>query len=1639
MTINQSTNRAAINWNTFNIGQGYTVQFNQPGTKSITLNRVVGGVPSNIQGSLLANGQVWIQNANGVLFGSGATINVNSLFVTTKNIDVNQFMSGSNTFDLTSTGLNAGIINDGSITAQGYVTLVGDQVRNTGTINANRVILAAGDSATVALDNGQGINITLTNTTANALVENSGKIQTGNDGTVLLTAQGKDTLLNTVINLSGVVKAGTIVADANNTGDVAVTGKLDASNEQGEGGTVVLSGNRVGLFNDAIIDISGDTKGGTAIIGGDKLGKVPGSSAAGFINEVTLADTTQIDSGVKIDAGSAHGDGGFIETSGKNLSVQGTISAAAPNGKAGLWLIDPTDLTISTGGDGNVSAGPGTFEPTGSPSTVNNTTIQNALVSTDVLITTLTGPNTVGQSGNITQDAGADITSVTANNLTMEAAGNITLNGNISLQGGDLELTADADDTGDGAVTVSADSTIALNGGNLTIWGNTTGTTDTIAVLINGNLTGIGSGTITGNANDGFGIALLNTLDVVGGNLNITGKSVSNIGVAIYNAVTVESGGNLNITGETNSGQVAVVTFGTVSTLTVSDGNAVIRGTANSGRGVELQGDVTVNGDGVLNITGTTNTGAFGISVRRALEVTNGEVTLNGTANTDHGVELYGAIAVSDRGSLNITGKSDADLGIVTFTASTLTVDDGEVTLNGTSNSGRGIELEGAVVVDIGSLNITGKSDGDIGFAGYGALTVIDGNAIINGTSSTGDGVYLDNDLTVVVSGGSLNITGESASDIGVSVLSTLNATDGGVLNIRGDSTSGTGVQLAAVAIEVDNDSILNITGESDTGIGVQAIVDTAILANIVGNMSITGVSRSDNYGVRVDSLDPALVISQGNITLNGTSASNTGLFFDDALTDLTINDTGNVTLEGHSSGDNNANAGVDLSKTATVVAETGSLNIIGNAVAGIGAHLGDFRVSDTGNVSITGTSTDGGGVRMGDINTSGNSKVTANGTSDDDLGTGIDAINISDSSSVDIRGNSDGAFLHGVEVFGNIALSGGNLTVNGTASGAGEGIWLFGNSLDMTGGNASFNGTSVDGYGVDVFTNITASAGSNLTINGESDTEIGVSLILDTMTVSGGNVDINGVSNDFRGVSLADAAVVVVNDGSLDITGISDAGRGVSLGTGNSITVNDGDLNITGKSDGNNYGVVDFGKLTVTGGNANINGTSNTSDGVAFGDTVNVSGGDVMVNGTSNTGIGVYLVSVMEAINNGNLSVNGISASGTGVNVEGGSILLAGASTFTVDGRSASGAGISLDGTLNTTSSNAAALTGESTDGAGILIGGGTGFALSGNGTLDMIGNSHNPGSTVNNGPTAHASIRIGNLTVSEDATLNAAGNTDTGDGVKLLKGGTVEVADNGILNLTGTATTTGDGADLNGDILLTGNAKLTITGSSVTGNDIEDDSNFTSTSALTPNIASALTGTVINGGGEIDDRNPPSPGGGGGGGGGGAGAALGAAAVGGLIALLAGGEDEIWALETPQALTGDSNLAPLWCNAMLDYVEISADQKQAFVRLHTQEGLIERTLPLKEGSNGTKHYGVVDNITGEYAELSFNSETQEYFFQESGTHAGQPYAVKSHGWLGKKENATDPTKGNYELSDEGCAVPPAVVETPPPPPPTP
>ncbi|MGB3432130.1 filamentous hemagglutinin N-terminal domain-containing protein [Achromobacter sp.] len=254
VSINQQTQKLVIDWNRFDIGAGESVTFNQPGASAIALNKVNGLSPSSIQGRLEANGQVFLVNPNGVVFGRGAEVNVGGLVASTKQISDADFNAGNYRFVGSS---NASVLNQGAITARdrGYVALLGAKVSNQGVIQARlgRVALAAGDDFIVNFDGNGLLDLQVNGAALAALTENSGLLR-ADGGQVLMTGQAAGATLQTVVNNQGVIEAqalqgqaGKITLDGGDAGGVVAAGRLNvsAAAAQGGGGTVDMRGRQV--------------------------------------------------------------------------------------------------------------------------------------------------------------------------------------------------------------------------------------------------------------------------------------------------------------------------------------------------------------------------------------------------------------------------------------------------------------------------------------------------------------------------------------------------------------------------------------------------------------------------------------------------------------------------------------------------------------------------------------------------------------------------------------------------------------------------------------------------------------------------------------------------------------------------------------------------------------------------------------------------------------------------------------------------------------------------------------------------------------------------------------------------------------------------------------------------------------------------------------------------------------------------------------------------------------------------------------------------------------------------------------------------------------------------------------------------
>ncbi|MBU2700962.1 filamentous hemagglutinin family protein [Sporomusaceae bacterium BoRhaA] len=475
LDIHQTSGRLGIDWQSFSIDKGNTVNFYQPGRDSIALNRVLGNDASNIYGNLNANGQVFLCNPNGVLFAKGAQVNVGGLVASTLNLSDSDFQNAANSqYTFTGNGSGTGtVVNEGAITAAdgGYVALLGTNVANNGVIVAQKGTTALGAGQAVTLNfNGDGLlNLAVSQAALNASAANHNLIQ-ADGGQVIMTARAANALAGSVVNNSGIIEArglenrnGVITLDGGTSGTVPGTvtnsGTLDASGKAGgqTGGTVKVLGDKVGLTGTSTIDVSGDKGGGTALVGGNFQGKGPEPNArtttvaaGASINADAITsgnggkvavwsdDKTVFSGTISARGGSQSGDGGQVETSGHHtltLSKDAKVVTTAPQGQVGNWLLDPTDYTIGTGATG--------------ANYWNNVDLGNSLNSTGITVQTAT---TGSDAGDITVTASVSWSS--ANSLTLSAYHDVDVYGDIQNSGG-AAVKLRADNTGTGSGTVN--------------------------------------------------------------------------------------------------------------------------------------------------------------------------------------------------------------------------------------------------------------------------------------------------------------------------------------------------------------------------------------------------------------------------------------------------------------------------------------------------------------------------------------------------------------------------------------------------------------------------------------------------------------------------------------------------------------------------------------------------------------------------------------------------------------------------------------------------------------------------------------------------------------------------------------------------------------------------------------------------------------------------------------------------------------------------------------------------------------------------------------------------------------------------------------------------------------------------------
>jgi filamentous hemagglutinin family protein len=679
VTVNQSSSRAIINWQTFNIAPNEITHFVQPGASSVVLNRVTGGLgASDINGVIKANGGVYIVNPDGILFGPSARINVGSFLGTTHNIADNDFMTGKNNFAIPGNP-SASIVNQGSVTAAsgGFAALVAPGVRNDGiiTVPLGKIALASGNGFTldfygdslIKLQPGDAIandvRDVATGQTLATLVQNTGKLK-AKGGTVTLTAVAAKQVLDSVINGSGVIEANTVgtknglvvfgaaTADALPTNapvqTVKVSGKVTAAGKKTgtTGGKIQITGQNIQISG-AHLNASGKAGGGIILVGGDFSGDNPAALAVTQYGQsfemvpTPNATTVSVDAASTINAsavssgnggkvvvwsnletafagstlatgGTAGGNGGFVETSGAALNIDGSfVSTAAPKGQPGHWLLDPFDFTIDASAASSIKTG---------------------LVSGDVSIATL--PD--GNPGNGDINVKAAITWSTNSTLLLDAYHSVTVNAPIN--GASLAIVTNDKGTG-GLFTVNAPVTLssgysfngadyqlvttaqqlqAISSGNYAL-GND--------ITLTGSFTPLGPPAFFGNL-EGLGHTI-SGLSIVGTAPDTTAGTGTSAGLFVALGGTIENltVSGANITGSSNAaGVLAGISYGTIYNVAVSGAitvtvqptitfEAAIGGLvgANSGQIISSNASVALTYNNTLpNGTSTDNGGLAG-------------------------------------------------------------------------------------------------------------------------------------------------------------------------------------------------------------------------------------------------------------------------------------------------------------------------------------------------------------------------------------------------------------------------------------------------------------------------------------------------------------------------------------------------------------------------------------------------------------------------------------------------------------------------------------------------------------------------------------------------------------------------------------------------------------------------------------------------------------------------------------------------------------------------------------------------------------------------------------------------------------------------------------------------------------------
>jgi filamentous hemagglutinin family protein len=1062
----QNSDRAVIDWRGFDIATHEVVQFLQPAASSAVLNRIGGNQSSQIDGQLLANGQVFLVNPYGVIFGRDAKINVGSLIAATANISNQDFMSGLLRFD--QPGMPAASIrNAGTLTAAegGLIALVAPSVRNDGILSARlgKVALASGEAFTLDLYGDNLIRFAINERQAASLLdadghtlgrqlEHAGTIDAAGGKVVFMTTAAGKLALDQVVNLSGVVWADSVASSAGKISllapgaKVTVSGALNARGLASDehGGTIELIADSVVLQN-AHLDVSGTHGGGTVHVGGDWQGRGDGLRAQqlhidsgstvkadaiehGSGGEVVFWSDgqTQFAGSISARGGAAGGNGGRVEVSGKHtLSFAGDVDAGAPAGLPGMLLLDPETLSITALDAGVLSR----ILRTGT-----STSLQAGL---DIFLNAPISGLGLYSGGGISLSAGR----------------NLAINDFIVTNNGAVQLTAR-----DGTVTFASGKGVFA--GNAPIVVSGAGTLSTGNLVTTGAmwLTSLGGDVhvdqpIAGEVGDvhldAHGDVAINApivnlrsgaaLDInAGGDIRVNAPIDGQSGVP-GGAVKMTAGRSVTIADfiATNAAPITVVAAGRAD-ITSSGGLF-----AGSGP-IQIMGSLGVNLGGTVSSQNRVDLSAQAGSIR----INSPFVSTNGNLFLDAGQDISvnqallnlqsgASLSVAARRNIEINARIDG----AQHAPGSAGVSGGAVLLD----AGQNLVVNESISTDSGA--ITARSGGQTRFATGAGLYA--GNAAVS--LSAGSGL----DTGEILTTGSINLTPGSgalalhgAIQGGSEPISISSPTD---LKIGQPITVGSNGTLSlASAGNLFLESY--ISGGSNTTVAIRAggdatvsqpivIAGGSITANAGRNLTFLGAGGAYAGSGSVvlqagGNLNTGVIVASGPISLSsGSSLSITqGLVFGaGGLSAVAGLDLGiNAPIHGLGATSATLAAGRTVILARDIAIDSGSLNVSGNSGVSFGAG---GLYGGAGSVAVY----SGGDIFTGTLQGAGGVGVASGGSITVSTAIGSDAGSVGLSAAGSIYINSPIANIAG-------ALStaaGGNIEVNARVDNIGGGIGL--------------------------------------------------------------------------------------------------------------------------------------------------------------------------------------------------------------------------------------------------------------------------------------------------------------------------------------------------------------------------------------------------------------------------------------------------------------------------------------------------------------------------------------------------------------------------------------------------------------------